>query len=230
MHGWNGKILRIDLSSGKITREALAPGIARDYLGGRGLGIYYLLKELEPTCDPLQPENRLIFSLGPLTGTTAPTAARAMVTTKSPLTGAMTCSNTGGYFPAELKKSGIDLLILQGRAENPVYLWINNDHVKLRDAAHIWGKNTHETDAALRRETDDRAKVASIGPAGENLVRFAAIMNDKDRAAGRAGVGAVMGSKISRPSLSRGTGKLRYGTQKDLRRQTRNIANALKIH
>ena len=208
MYGWNGKILRIDLSSGKITREALAPGIARDYLGGRGLGIYYLLKELEPTCGPLQPENRLIFSLGPLTGTTAPTAARAMVTTKSPLTGAITCSNTGGYFPAELKKSGIDLLILQGRAATPVYLWINNDHVELRDAAHIWGKNTHETDAALRSETDTRAKVASIGPAGENMVRFAAIMNDKDRAAGRAGVGAVMGSKNLKAIVVKGDGKV----------------------
>jgi aldehyde:ferredoxin oxidoreductase len=208
MHGWSGKIIRVDLSGRKITREEVAPNVARDYLGGRGLGIYYLLKELDPLCDPLQPENLLIFSLGPLTGTKAPTAARAMVTTKSPLTGALTCSNTGGYFPTELKKSGLDLLIFQGRASEPVYLWINNDHAELREAAHIWGKTTHETDVVLRQETDARAKVASIGPAGENQVRFAAIMNDKNRAAGRAGVGAVMGSKNLKAIVVKGDGEV----------------------
>jgi aldehyde:ferredoxin oxidoreductase len=168
--------------------------VARNYLGGRGLGIYFLSTELDPACTPLSPENMLILATGPLTGTRAPTAARAMVTTKSPLTNALTCSNTGGYFPAELKKSGIDLIIFQGCAPEPMYLWIENGQAELRPAGHIWGKTTHETDAALRAETHTNARIACIGPAGENQVLFAAIMNEKDRAAGRAGVGAVMGS------------------------------------
>jgi aldehyde:ferredoxin oxidoreductase len=195
MFGWTGNILRVDLSGQKVSEEKLDPTVARDYLGGRGLGIYYLSKELDPNCAPLSPENILVLATGPLTGTKAPTAARAMVTTKSPLTGALTCSNTGGYFPAELKKAGIDLIIFQGRAPEPVYLWIDNGRAELRPAAHIWGKTTHETDAALRAETHPKVRIASIGPAGEKQVLFAAIMNEKDRAAGRAGVGAVMGSK-----------------------------------
>jgi aldehyde:ferredoxin oxidoreductase len=195
MFGWTGNILRVDLSGKKVSKEKLDPAVAREYLGGRGLGIYYLSKELDPTCNPLSPANILVLATGPLTGTRAPTAARAMVTTKSPLTGALTCSNTGGYFPAEIKKAGLDLLIFQGRAPEPVYLWIDNGRAELRSAAHIWGKTTHDTDAALRAETDPKVRIASIGPAGEKQVLFAAIMNEKDRAAGRAGVGAVMGSK-----------------------------------
>jgi aldehyde:ferredoxin oxidoreductase len=204
IHGWCGKILRIDLTTGRIRTEALDPAVARKYVGGRGLGIYYLAGEVDPACDPLAPENKLIMTVGPLTGTAAPTGARYMVTTKSPLTGAITCSNSGGYFPAELRKTGHDAVIFEGRSPQPVYLWINGDHAELRSAEHLWGKTTHETDNALRRETHEKAKTCVIGPAGENLIRFAAIMNDRDRAAGRSGVGAVLGSKNVKGVVVRG--------------------------
>jgi aldehyde:ferredoxin oxidoreductase len=202
--GWCGKILRIDLTSGKIGVEKLNPNIAKDYIGGRGLGIYYLIKDVDPSCDPLGTKNNIIMATGPLTGTVAPTGARYMVTTKSPLTGAITCSNSGGYFPAELKKSGHDAIIFEGRSSKPVYLWIDDDHIELKSAEHLWGTTTHEADTRLRQETDEKAKTSVIGPAGEKLVRFAAIMNDRDRAAGRAGVGAVMGSKNLKGIVVRG--------------------------
>jgi len=121
MHGWCGKILRVDLSLGKITREPLDPAVARDYIGGRGFGIYYLQREVDPQCDPLGPGNKIVMATGPLTGTAAPTGARYVVTTKSPLTGAITCSNSGGHFPAELKKSGYDAIIIEGTAAEPAY-------------------------------------------------------------------------------------------------------------
>jgi len=195
MSGWYGKILRVNLTDGKLGVEEPDTDVLKDYIGGRGVGIYYLLTEVDPTCDPLGPENKMIMTTGPLTGTQAPTGARYMVTTKSPLTGAITCSNSGGYFPAELKKTGYDTLIFEGKSPQPVYLWIDGDRAEIRTAAHIWGMTTHETDDALRQETDKKAKTSVIGPAGEKLVRIAAIMNDRDRAAGRSGVGAVMGSK-----------------------------------
>jgi len=195
MHGWCGNVLRVDLTGGQITAEKLDPGVAKAYVGGRGLGIYYLSKEVDPACDPISPANKVIMATGPLTGTAAPTGARYMVTTKSPLTGAISCSNSGGNFPAELKKSGHDVIILEGKSPRPVYLWINGERAELRSAEHLWGLTTHETDDALRGETEDRAKTAVIGPAGEKLVRMAAIINDRDRAAGRSGVGAVLGAK-----------------------------------
>jgi aldehyde:ferredoxin oxidoreductase len=195
MYGWRGRVLRIDLTRGECKEENLDPQVAKDYIGGRGLGIYYLNEEADPKCDPLSPENILIMAAGPLTGTSAPTAARYMVMTKGPLTGAVTCSNSGGQFPKELKRAGFDALILTGRASKPVYLWINKGRAELRPAGHLWGKTVPETTDALLGETDPKARVACIGPAGEKLVLFAAIMNDRYRAAGRSGVGAVMGSK-----------------------------------
>ena len=195
MHGWCGNVLRVDLTGGQIRTEKLDPGVAKTYVGGRGLGIYYLSKEVDPGCDPISPANKVIMATGPLTGTAAPTGARYMVTTKSPLTGAISCSNSGGNFPAELKKSGHDVIILEGKSPRPVYIWINGERAELRSAEHLWGLTTHETDDALRRETEDKAKTAVIGPAGEKLVRMAAIINDRDRAAGRSGVGAVLGAK-----------------------------------
>jgi len=208
MHGWCGKILRVDLSSGKITAETLDPKVARNYIGARGFGIYFLRKEVEPGCDPLSPGNKLIMAAGPLTGTAAPTGARYVVTTKSPLTGSITCSNSGGYFPAELKKSGWDAIIIEGAAAEPIYLWINGDHAVLRCAKHLWGLTTHAADDALRAETQAKAKTAVIGPAGEKRVLFAAIMNDRDRAAGRAGVGAVMGAKNLKAVVVHGEGEV----------------------
>ena len=178
MYGWRGKALRIDLSRKEIREEILDPQVLKDFIGGRGLGIYHLLREADPFCDPLGEKNILIMAAGPLTGTGAPTGARYMVMTKSPLTGAVTCSNSSGFFPAELKRAGFDMIIFEGKASEPVYAWIDGDHAELRPASHLWGKNTHESHDALLAETDPKARVACIGPAGERLVRFASIMND----------------------------------------------------
>jgi aldehyde:ferredoxin oxidoreductase len=206
MFGWTGKILRVDLTAGNCLYETLDPAIYKNYIGGRGLGIYYLNREVDPKCDPLSPENLLVMATGPLTGTGAPTGARYMVMTKSPLTGAITCSNSGGMFPTEMKRTGLDAIVFSGQAKEPVYLWIDQGQAELRSAAHLWGKNTHETTDMLVNETDVRARVACIGPAGEKKVLFASIMNDRNRAAGRSGVGAVMGSKNLKAVVMRGKG------------------------
>lgn len=208
MNGWTGKLLRVDLGSGAIREEILDPDVARDYIGGRGLGIYYLNREVDPGCDPLSPENLLVMATGPLTGTGAPTGARYMVMTLSPLTGAITCSNSGGRFPTELKRAGFDGILFSGKAPKPVYLWIDDGRAELRDAGFLWGKTTHETTDLLLEATDPKARVACIGPAGERRVRFASIMNDRDRAAGRSGVGAVMGAKNLKAVVVRGKGKI----------------------
>jgi aldehyde:ferredoxin oxidoreductase len=205
MTGWTGRVLRVDLGRGTAGWEPLDPGRARDYLGGRGLGIRYLLDEVDPRCDPLGEGNKLVMATGPLTGTRAPTGARYMVTTKSPLTGAVTCSNSGGHFPAELKKAGADAVIFEGRSPEPVYLWVEDGRAELRPAGHLWGLDTHATHDQAVAETDSAAKVACIGPAGERGVLFASIMNDRDRAAGRSGVGAVMGAKNLKAVAVRGT-------------------------
>ncbi|MGQ9859440.1 MAG: aldehyde ferredoxin oxidoreductase family protein [Thermodesulfobacteriota bacterium] len=208
MKGWQGRVLRVDLSTGAISEEGLDEAMARDFIGGRGFGIRYLLREVDPKVDPFCGRNPLMMMAGPLTGTGAPTGSRYMVTTLSPLTGALTCSNSGGMFPTELRKAGWDGLIFQGKASQPVYLWLDGQKAELREASHLWGKTTHETDELIRLETDPQVKVACIGPAGERLVRFASIMNDKDRAAGRSGVGAVMGSKNLKAVAVRGKGSI----------------------
>jgi aldehyde:ferredoxin oxidoreductase len=195
MFGWHGRLLRIDLTRGETSAEDIDPQVVRDYIGGRGLAIRYLYDEVDPTVDPLSPENKLIFATGPLTGTTAPTGNRYMVVTKSPLTGALAHSNSGGDFPTWMKRAGFDMIIFEGRAAQPVYVWINEDEVQIRSAEHIWGKDVPQTTDLLLAETSPEAKVACIGPAGEHLALMAAIMNDKHRAAARSGVGAVMGSK-----------------------------------
>lgn len=202
------KLLRVDLTKGECREETIDPQVAKDYIGGRGLGIYYLNKEIDAKCDPLSSENIMVMATGPLTGTKAPTGGRYMVMTKSPLSGAITTSNAGGKFPTELRRSGYDVLLIMGKSTHPVYLWINGKETELRSADHIWGKDTHKTTDIIVSETDPKTKVACIGPAGENLVLYAAIMNDKHRAAGRSGVGAVMGSKNLKGIAVRGMGKV----------------------
>ncbi len=207
MGGWTGKLLRVDLTAGTSKVEEIPQEWLRDYVGGRGLADRYLYEGMDPTVDPLSPENMLIFAAGPLTGTPVPCGARYMVVTKGALTGAITTSNSGGHWGPELKFAGYDLLILEGRAPKPSYLFIYDDHVEIRDAAQWWGKGVSETEDGLRDETGiPQLRIACIGPAGENLVRFACIMNDKHRAAGRSGVGAVMGSKNLKAIAVRGTG------------------------
>lgn len=207
MGGWTGKLLRVNLTSGDCSIEPIPEAWLKDYIGGRGLGARYLYEEMDPTVDPLSPENKLIFATGPLTGTPVPCGARYMVVTKGALTNAITTSNSGGHWGPELKFAGYDLLILEGRAAQPSYLFVYDDHAELLDASAYWGKGVSQTEDGLRDELAiPGLRVACIGPAGENLVRFASIMNDKHRAAGRSGVGAVMGAKNLKAIAVRGTG------------------------
>jgi aldehyde:ferredoxin oxidoreductase len=215
---WQNNILRVNLSTGSCNSEALNRDWAQAYLGQRGLGSKYLVEEIDPTIDPLSPENKLIIATGPLTATTAPTGGRSSAVTKGALTGAIAASNTGGMFGAELKMAGYDLLIIEGRAEQPVYLWIRDDQVEIRPAQSLWGQSVWETEPWLRRELQEpQAKIASIGRAGEVGVKFACIVNDMDRAYGRSGVGAVMGSKHLKAIAVRGTRGVRVANPKAFR-------------
>jgi len=195
LYGWMGKILRIDLTEKKVSSNPLTSEQAELFLGGRGLGVDVLFRELPRGTDPLSPENKLVFATGPLTGTGAPTAGRYSVITRSPLTGTIFDSNSGGHFGVQLKRAGWDAVVIEGRAGKPSYLWIRDDTVEVRNADHIWGSNTHTTEDIVRSETEKDAKVTCIGPAGERHILISSIINDKHRAAGRGGVGAVMGSK-----------------------------------
>ena len=203
---WAGKILRVNLTTGVCKSEPLNTNWARAYIGSRGLAAKYLTTEVDPKVDPLSPENKIYFTTGPLTGTMASTGGRYTVSTKSPLTGAIACSNAGGYIGAEMKMAGWDMVAVEGKSAKPVFLYINDDTAELRDAAHIWGKSVFETEATLKKGLQDPlTRVCSIGKAGENGVLFAAVVNDLHRAAGRSGVGAVMGSKNLKAIAIRGT-------------------------
>ena len=209
MHGWTGKVLRVDLTSGTPRVEPIPEAWLEGYLGSRGVADRYLHELMNPAVDPLSPENVLIFTTGPITGTPVPCGARYTVVTKGALTGAITTSNSGGHFGPELKYAGYDLLILEGKAPRPSYLFVYDDRVELRDASRYWGRTVGETEDGLRRDLGiPNLRVACIGPGGEKLVRFACIMNDKHRAAGRSGVGAVMGSKNLKAIAVRGTGRV----------------------
>lgn len=208
MYGYTGKILRVNLKERSYQVEPLDMELAKKFIGGRGLGEKYLADEVDPKADALSPENKLIFVTGPLSGTPTPTGGRYMVVTKSPLTDTIACSNSGGRWGAELKMAGYDMIIIEEKADEPVYIHIHNDEISIRDAAHLWGKVTSEVTTQLVKEIgDSKVKVATIGPGGEKLSRIAAVMNDTDRAAGRSGVGAVMGSKNLKAITVRGTGK-----------------------
>ena len=195
--GWQGKLLRVNLTNGEIIREPLNMDWAESYIGQRGLGSKYLSEEVDPGVDPLAPENKLIFATGPLTATGASTGGRYSVITKGALTNAIACSNSGGQFGAYLKLAGWDMLILEGKSPEPVYLLVENDKIELLPAKDfIWGETVWETEDRIHaKHQNPNLKIASIGISGENLCCFACVMNDRDRAAGRSGVGAVMGSK-----------------------------------
>ena len=228
MSAWRGQILRVNLTRGTTKTEPLDPKLARAYIGGRGLGTKLLTDEIDPKLDPLAPNNKLIIATGPLTGTGASTGGRYMVITKSPLTGAIACSNSGGYFGPEVKFCGYDFLILEGRAKEPVYLWLNNDSVEIRPAGKLWGKTTHEAEDQLKAETHPEAKVCSIGPAGEKLAFTACIMNDKHRAAGRSGVGAVMGSKHVKAIVAKGSQSVTVARPRDFMAASLVVVGKLK--
>ncbi len=203
---WAGKILRVDLTAGTVKSEPLNMDWARAYIGSRGLGTKYLVEEVDAKVDPLSAANKIIWATGPLTGTMASTGGRYTVITKGPLTGAIACSNSGGYWGAEFKMAGWDMVIVEGKSAKPVYLYVNDDVAELRDASHLWGKSVWETEAALKSALQDPlTRVSSIGKAGENGVLYASIVNDLHRAAGRSGVGTVMGSKNLKAIAVRGT-------------------------
>jgi aldehyde:ferredoxin oxidoreductase len=203
---WAGKILRVNLSTGECRSEPLNMTWAKDYLGSRGLATKYFTEEVDAKVDPLSVDNKIIWATGPLTGTMASTGGRYTVVTKGPLTGAIACSNSGGYWGAELKFAGWDMVIFEGKSPKPVYLMIENERAQLLDAAEIWGKTVWETEPAIKtKHQDPMIRVSSIGRSGENGVLYSAIVNDLHRAAGRSGVGAVMGSKNLKAIAVRGT-------------------------
>ncbi|MFH1134847.1 MAG: aldehyde ferredoxin oxidoreductase family protein [Pseudomonadota bacterium] len=204
-YGWTGNVLRIDLSKPLVTVENLNRRIAVDFLGARGLGVKYLYDEIDPAVDALSPRNKLLFVTGPLTGTGAPGGSRYMVVTKGPLTGAIAHSSAGGPLAMAIKMAGYDLIILEGKSRRPVYIYIDDDRVEVRDAEQLWGKSTTETEREVIAQTHPDAKAACIGPAGEHQVLFACVMSDMGRAAGRSGVGAVMGSKNLKALVVHGT-------------------------
>jgi len=204
--GWAGTILRVDLSSGTISKEPLSKALMTSFIGGRGINSKMLYDEVTPGIEPLSPENRIIFGAGPLTGTLVPSSSRLTITSKSPLTGILGDSNVGGRFGPELKFAGYDHIIIKGKSDKPVYIWIDDDDVELRDATHLWGNDTLETVRTIHKElSNSRIQIIAIGPAGENLVKFACIMHQGMDAAGRTGLGAVMGSKHLKAIAVRGT-------------------------
>jgi len=208
-HGYNGKILRVDLSSGKISVDEPGEVCYRRYLGGRGAALYYLLNEMEPGVDPLGPDNLLIFAPSVLTGAPIQGVSRFSVATKSPLTGTYGEAEAGGHWGPELKFAGFDAVVVKGKAKKPVYLWVHDGEAEIRDASKIWGKPTKEAQEAIRKELgDDKIKVAQIGPAGEKLVRFACVVNELQDVNGRGGMGAVMGSKNLKAIATRGKKKV----------------------
>ena len=226
LKGYNGKILRLDLASGDIDYEYLEEQTARKYIGGVGLAVKILWDETTPDTAPLSPENELVFMTGPLTGSILPKSSRYIVAGISPLTGIWGQAHAGGRFADELRHAGFDGIVVKGQSNKPVYLWINNGKAEIRDAAHIWGKDTYEVAELLQQETDSMASVACIGVAGERLVKIAGVMNDgkQGRAAARCGLGALMGSKRLKAIAVRGTlplsfydeDKLKEGVQKIL--------------
>ncbi len=204
--GYTGKLLRINLTHETISKEELNPQLLKDYIGGTGLGVRLMYDEVPPDIDPLSAESKLFFLTGPVTATSLGTAGRFEVVFKSPLTRIMCDSSSGGFWGKEIKKAGYDVLVIEGRSEKPVFIWINDDSVEIHTASHLWGKDTDESINAVRVDcSDGKASVLCIGQAGENLVPIACMINDEGRTVGRGGPGAVMGSKNLKAIVVRGT-------------------------
>ena len=193
--GYMGKILRVNFTNGSIGIEDIREDWAKKYIGGRGYGTRIIMEEVDPKTDPLSEDNKVVIANGPLGSTVAPSSGRVMVITKGALNGAIACSNSGGHFGSELKRAGFDVLIIEGRSAKPVYLWISKNGAELRSADSLWGKCANEVDEILKKETHPEACTMEIGPAGEKLSLIANVTFDGHRAAGRTGVGAVVGSK-----------------------------------
>ena len=209
LHGYAGKILHVDLTKRTLEVEQPTESFYRQYVGGSLMGLYYLWKNTPQGADPLSPENTMVFALSAPTGLPVSGQSRCTLTCKSPSSGGVADSQAGGFWPAELKRAGFDAIVVKGAADSPVYLWIEDGKAELRDATHLWGRTTFDVDEALKAELgDDKVEVAQIGPSGEKLANFAAVMNMANRAWGRTGVGAVMGSKKLKAIVVRGRAKV----------------------
>ena len=226
--GYTGKVLRINLTDQTAKEEELPLEIAKDFIGGAGFGIKYLFDEVPAGADPLGPDNKLVFASGPLSGTTVPCASRMAVTAKSPLTGAVGMALSGGYFPVELKFAGYDVLIIEGKADKPTYVWIKDGRVQFRSAKKLWGMKTTDTQQIIKNELNDQnVRIACIGPAGENQIKIAAIINEM-RAMGRKGLGAVMGSKNLKAIAIRVKGKVSVADKDKLKAARGEFTKAMK--
>ncbi|MGQ9515071.1 MAG: aldehyde ferredoxin oxidoreductase family protein [Thermoproteota archaeon] len=226
--GYAGRLLLVDLSSKSFRREPIDRSYVRLYIGGRGLGARYLLDHIVPGADPLGPQNPFIIMTGPFTGTPISSVHKFEVLTKSPLTNMYLCSNVGGTFGVELKKAGFDGLILLGKLPRRGYLSILDDHVEIRDASHLWGKDCRETSLLIKEELGEKVNVMRIGPAGENLVRFANVMSEPERSAGKGGAGAVLGSKNLKAIAVKGSGKVAVADGDEVRRLGMEILKLIK--
>jgi len=227
--GYMGQILHVNLTTNEISVQGLDWKIAHEYVGGRGYAAKLLFDKVKPGISALNPDNLLIFANGPLTGTPAPTSGRFSVSSKSPLTGTIFDANCGGTFGPKLKRAGFDLIVIEGKSEEPVYLWVHNGKAELKPAHHLIGKRTDETEDALKQELKDKnTKVAAIGPAGENLVPIAAIISDKHRAAGRGGLGAVMGSKNLKAVAVRGKKPIEVANPYAFKVEIKRVLEVLK--
>lgn len=216
-YGYNGKILHLNLTSGELQVEEPGEAFYRKYMGGSALAMHYLLNEMPPGVDPLSPDNVLVLALSVLTGAAISGQSRMTASAKSPLTGAIGDAQGGGFWPAELKFAGYDAIVIKGKSPKPVYLWIKDGEYELRDASHLWGKITGEAEAAIKSELgDDKIEVLQVGPAGEKGVRFAGIISMSNRANGRTGMGAVMGSKNLKAIAVRGTNRPQAADKKKL--------------
>lgn len=227
--GYNGKILRVNLSTGAFAEDNLPEIVYRLYMGGSALSLYYLLKEQKPGVDPFGPENKLIFMSSVISGAPLPGLTRYTVAARSPLTGAFGEAEAGGFFGPELKMAGFDGIVIEGQSPRPVYLWIKDSKVEIRDGTKIWGKDTGEVETLIREELGDpRIRIAQCGPAGERLVRYACVLNELKHANGRTGLGAVMGSKKLRAIAVRGTQRLALASPEKVQEIGKKVVELIK--
>jgi aldehyde:ferredoxin oxidoreductase len=228
MNGYGGSLLRVNLTEGTFKKEPTSPELAKKFIGGRGFGAYYLYKEVPKGADPLGPENKIIISSGPISGLMIPGAGKMDWTTKSPLTGGYASSSLGGMMTAEMKYAGLDTIILEGVSPKPVYLFIDDDKIELRDASEYWGKKTFEVEKAMKEKFGEEFQIAVIGPAGENGVLYAHVNHDYGRQAGRGGVGTVMGNKKIKAIVIHGTKSIPVANMEEYRKAGMALFKACK--
>ncbi|WP_460041829.1 tungsten-containing formaldehyde ferredoxin oxidoreductase [Thermococcus atlanticus] len=227
MKGWWGRILRVDLTNNKVQVQEYSPDVAQNFIGGRGLAVKILWDEVKGA-DPLGPENKLVFAAGPFNGLPTPSGGKLVVAAKSPLTGGYGDGNLGTMATVHLRKAGYDAIVVEGKAKKPVYLYIEDDNVSILSAEGIWGKSTFETERELKKIHGKNVGVLSIGPAGENLVRYAVVMSQEGRAAGRPGMGAVMGSKKLKALVIKGTKEIPVADRKKLQEFSKEAYEAIQ--